>query len=75
MKTLSDYLRPGLAIVSIGLNPSVLSAKKGFYFAHPRNRFWRALNASGLLWPQPGDYGDSAWFPRFHFGVGVGVGL
>ena len=27
------------------------------------------------LWPQQGDYGDSAWFPRFHFGVGVGVGL
>jgi outer membrane lipoprotein len=27
------------------------------------------------LWPQQGDYGDSGWFPRFHFGVGVGVGL
>lgn len=27
------------------------------------------------LWPQQGGYGDGGWFPRFHFGVGVGVGL
>ena len=49
MKTLPDYLRPGLALVSIGLNPSLPSVRAGFYFANPRNRFWRALNASGLL--------------------------
>lgn len=49
MKTLPDYLRPNLDIVSIGLNPSLPSVRAGFYFANPRNRFWRALNASGLL--------------------------
>jgi TDG/mug DNA glycosylase family protein len=49
MQTLPDYLRPGLDIVSIGLNPSLPSVRAGFYFANPRNRFWRALNASGLL--------------------------
>ena len=49
MKTLPDYLRPGLDIVSIGLNPSLPSVRAGYYFANPRNRFWRALNASGLL--------------------------
>jgi TDG/mug DNA glycosylase family protein len=48
-KTLPDFLRPGLDIVSIGLNPSLPSVRDGFYFANPRNRFWRALNASGLL--------------------------
>jgi len=48
-KTLPDYLRPGLEIVSIGLNPSLPSVRDGFYFANPRNRFWRALNASGLV--------------------------
>ena len=48
-KTLSDYLHPGLEIVSIGLNPSLPSVRDGFYFANPRNRFWRALNASGLV--------------------------
>ena len=49
MKTLSDYLRPGLDIVAVGINPSLPSVRAGFYFANPRNRFWRALNASGLL--------------------------
>jgi TDG/mug DNA glycosylase family protein len=48
MNTLPDYLRPGLRIVSIGLNPSLPSVKSGFYFANPRNRFWRALNRSSL---------------------------
>lgn len=48
METLPDYLRSGLDIVSIGLNPSLPSVRDGFYFANPRNRFWRALNASGL---------------------------
>ena len=49
MKTLPDYLRPGLDIISIGINPSLPSVREGFYFANPRNRFWRALNASGLV--------------------------
>lgn len=48
MNTLPDYLRPALRIVSIGLNPSPASVKSGIYFANPRNRFWRALNRSGL---------------------------
>ena len=49
MNTLPDYIDHGLAILSIGLNPSTISVEKGFYFANPRNRFWRALNASGLI--------------------------
>jgi len=49
LKTLPDYLTPKLEIVSIGLNPSLPSVREGFYFANPRNRFWRALNDSGLL--------------------------
>lgn len=36
-------------MLSIGLNPSLPSVAAGFYFANPRNRFWRALNASRLL--------------------------
>ncbi len=35
--------------MSIGLNPSLPSVAAGFYFANPRNRFWKALNASRLL--------------------------
>lgn len=49
MKTLPDYLREGLDIVSIGLNPSLNSVRAGFYFATPQNRFWKALNASTLI--------------------------
>ncbi len=51
-EALPDYLRDGLRIVVIGLNPSIISARAGFFFASPRNRFWRALNASGLV-PEP----------------------
>ena len=48
-KTLPDYLRPGLDIVSIGINPSIYSVEKGFAFARPGNRFWPALNAARLI--------------------------
>ena len=47
--TLTDYLRPGLEIVFVGLNPSTFSVRVGHYFANPRNRFWAALNRSGLV--------------------------
>lgn len=48
-QTLPDYLAPGLAIVSIGINPSRYSVERGFYFARPGNRFWPTLLAAGLL--------------------------
>ena len=48
-ETLPDYLQPGLDIVFIGLNPSSISVREGHYFANPRNRFWAALNGSGLV--------------------------
>jgi TDG/mug DNA glycosylase family protein len=47
--TLPDFLAADLRLLSIGLNPSPRSVAAGFYFANPRNRFWRALNASALL--------------------------
>ena len=49
MQTLPDYLADGLDVISVGLNPSLPSVARGYYFANPRNRFWRALNASDLL--------------------------
>lgn len=49
MDSLPDYLAPDLEIISIGLNPSLPSIRDGFYFANPRNRFWKALNASDLV--------------------------
>ncbi len=47
--TLRDYLEKDLAIVFVGLNPSEYSVKAGHYFANPQNRFWAALNRSGLV--------------------------
>ena len=49
MGTLPDYLCPGLDIVFVGINPGAYSAKVGRYFATPQNRFWPALNRSGLV--------------------------
>jgi TDG/mug DNA glycosylase family protein len=49
METLKDYIDFDLKILSIGLNPSIISVKQEYYFANPRNRFWKALNASGLV--------------------------
>lgn len=48
MKTLPDYLDHDLDILSIGLNPSTISIDMGYYFANPRNRFWKAINQSKL---------------------------
>jgi TDG/mug DNA glycosylase family protein len=52
VETLPDYLRDGLDIVFVGLNPGLYSAQVGHYFAYKHNRFWSALSASGLV-PQP----------------------
>jgi TDG/mug DNA glycosylase family protein len=49
MKTLADFVAAELRILSVGLNPSLPSVEAGFPFANPRNRFWKALNASELL--------------------------
>lgn len=49
IRTLPDYLKPGLDIVLVGLNPGAYSAKVGHYFASSRNRFWKAINQSGLF--------------------------
>ncbi len=52
MLTLPDYLREGLDIIFVGINPGLYSAKMGHYFATPRNRFWAAFNAAGMT-PKP----------------------
>ena len=71
MGTLPDYLREGLDIALIGLNPSARSVRAGRYFANPRNRFWAALSASGLAGELGSDLGpdDDARLPA------AGIGL
>ena len=59
--TLPDYLRPGLDLVFVGINPGAYSASVGKYFATPQNRFWAALNRSGLTDKRDLGPGDEAW--------------
>ena len=59
--TLPDYLRPGLDLVFVGINPGAYSASVGKYFATPQNRFWAALNRSGLTDGRDLGPGDEAW--------------
>jgi len=49
MLTLPDYLRPGLHLVFVGLNPGLYSAQTGKYFARPTNRFWPALSQANFF--------------------------
>ncbi len=60
METLPDYLRPGLDIVLIGLNPSTRSVRAGHYFANPRNRFWSALSAANFVGRTVGPEDDAS---------------
>lgn len=45
---LPDMLRHGLRLVFVGTAASTRSAAEGHYYAHPGNRFWRALHEAGL---------------------------
>ena len=68
MNTLPDYLQPNLDIVLVGINPSLRSVEVGHYFASPRNRFWRAINRSGLL-TTPLDYITDYKLPEQSIGL------
>ena len=43
-----DLLRPDLNLLFCGYNPSLTSGRSGHHYAHPGNRFWRVLFASGI---------------------------
>jgi TDG/mug DNA glycosylase family protein len=65
---LPDVLRPGLRLVFCGTAAGTVSAARGWYYAHPQNRFWRALHTVGLT-PRllaPAEYSE---LPRY--GVGL----
>ena len=68
MKTLPDYLAPGLDVVFVGINPGAYSAEVGHYFATPANRFWPAVNRSGIF-PEPLTAEDD--HRVLEFGVGL----
>ena len=52
--TLPDYLRTGLDLVFVGINPGLSSARAGHYFHNPSNRFWPAVTRAGIFDPPLG---------------------
>ncbi|KAG7839814.1 hypothetical protein KL942_003425 [Ogataea angusta] len=46
---LNPSLRPGLAVVFIGYNPSIRSSSLQHHYAHPTNQFWKLFNESQIL--------------------------
>ena len=47
-RTIRDVIAPGLRVLFCGINPGLLTALVGHHFAHPANRFWKALHAAGF---------------------------
>jgi TDG/mug DNA glycosylase family protein len=45
---LPDMLRQNLRLVFVGTAASTRSAAVGHYYAHPGNRFWRAIHEAGM---------------------------
>jgi TDG/mug DNA glycosylase family protein len=45
---LPDIIAPGLDLLFVGFNPSVISAVRGHFYARPGNQFWPLLALSGL---------------------------
>jgi TDG/mug DNA glycosylase family protein len=65
---LPDYLRPGLDVVFVGINPGLESARRGHHYAGPTNHFWPLLYEAGLV-PEPLTYADDARCPEFGIGL------
>jgi TDG/mug DNA glycosylase family protein len=47
-RTIPDVIGPRLKVLFCGINPGLWSGATGYHFAHPGNRFWNALHASGF---------------------------
>jgi TDG/mug DNA glycosylase family protein len=59
---------PGLRVLFVGINPSLLSAEVGHHFARPGNRFWPTLHAAGFT-PRRLTPDEDGLLPRY--GVGI----
>lgn len=68
LRPLPDYLRKGLDIVFVGINPGVRSALAGHYYANPRNPFWLLLYKAGLT-PRQLRPDEDHLLPTFGYGI------
>ena len=65
---LRDYLKPGLRVLFVGINPGLRSAQLGHHFAGHSNRFWKLLYESGLV-TIPLTYQDDWRLPEWRLGL------
>ena len=65
---LPDVLAPGLRIVFCGTAAGTESARRRCYYAHPQNKFWRALHEIGLT-DRLLDCSEFALAPQFGIGL------
>lgn len=65
---LRDRIKPGAAVLFVGINPGVRSALTGHHFAGFSNRFWKLLYESGLV-PEPISSIDDVRLPEWGLGV------
>src|SRR5215475_4091046 len=65
---LPDQLRPNLRLVFVGTAASTRSAALGHYYAHPGNRFWRAIREAGIT---PRRYQPSEFAALLELGIGL----
>src|SRR5262245_39889256 len=62
-----DPLPSNLRPVSVGTAASTRSAEVGHYYAHPGNRFWRAIHEAGIT---PRRYQPSEFAALLELGIG-----
>jgi TDG/mug DNA glycosylase family protein len=67
LNRLPDQLRPNLRLVFAGTAASTRSAELGHYYAHPGNRFWRAIFEAGIT---PRRYQPSEFAALLELGIG-----
>jgi TDG/mug DNA glycosylase family protein len=67
-KPLPDYLRPGLDVVFVGINPGLRSSATGHHYAGPGNHFWPLLFESALV-DEPLTYEDDGRVLEWKIGL------
>jgi double-stranded uracil-DNA glycosylase len=67
LERLPDQLQEYLRLVFVGTAASTRSARDGHYYAHPANRFWRAIHEVGIT---PRRYQPDEFRALFELGIG-----
>ncbi|WGD54419.1 mismatch-specific DNA-glycosylase [Bradyrhizobium sp. CB1650] len=67
LQRLPDQLQENLRLVFVGTAASARSARDGHYYAHPGNRFWRAIHEAGIT---PRRYQPSEFAVLLELGIG-----